>query len=187
MSRLAPEPSDSESYDEETLRIQGHPAARWIPRRPWVLALGAAALLGCVGLAAQGLASGGAQDAPPPQHISARMLFEDPEVKEVATAQVMRAGNGVLGPEDESLVRKHVHEGFSRFADEVRTLDPATYRILEEVQLDPEQRRAVLRAMSLATDPRVQRLGLEVANAVRESGKTEDNDALQKRILATRY
>jgi hypothetical protein len=111
-------------------------------------------------------------------------LFENPEVHEAAAANLMAVGrHGFLAAEDWSTVKAAVVAGFRRIDDELSKKAPEASRRLGLIQLSEEQKDAVLSSMRLLSERRVQNIGFEVGQAIRESRST-DREVLRRRIEA---
>eukprot|EP00448_Togula_jolla_P007336 CAMPEP_0170601748 /NCGR_PEP_ID=MMETSP0224-20130122/18024_1 /TAXON_ID=285029 /ORGANISM="Togula jolla, Strain CCCM 725" /LENGTH=416 /DNA_ID=CAMNT_0010926543 /DNA_START=51 /DNA_END=1302 /DNA_ORIENTATION=- len=145
-------------------------------RRLGLAVVGIAALVSCGVFAVQGQSGASGVSG-----ISGRMLFEDSQLHEVATDNIMNVGlrHGHLAPADRKLVRATVEESFQNISRA-----PGNAESLGLVRLNEEQKGAVLHMMRYLSDPRVQRIGLEVSHAVRDSG-SEHPEAL-KRAIAER-
>lgn len=100
---------------------------------------------------------------------SARMLFDSPEVHEVVAENVLRASRGALGTADLDMVIATVAEGLHNVSRRLAREAPIAARALDARLLDRKELAAVLQALRLVGDPRVQHIGLDVARAVRES------------------
>lgn len=140
------------------------------------IALGAGVLLlaGCASVAYQSVV---AQDAN--TQVTARTLLESRELSDVVVQQLV----AVAGREDtdQEGLRDQVHSGFQDISQRISAELPATARQLDETQLSPEQKAAVLQSYHSMADPRVLRLGLDILQAASESG---DVASLKERMLS---
>jgi hypothetical protein len=109
-------------------------------------------------------------------------LFQNPEVHEAAAANLMEVGrNGFLATRDWSTVKAAVVAGFRRINDELSDKAPKAARQLGLIQLSEQQKDAVLSSMRLISEPRVQRIGFEVGQAIRNCPST-DKEQLKRLI-----
>jgi len=133
-------------------------------------------LAACLAVGVAHLAPGLLPWRPPgrvPGPLSARRLLESPDIHEVAADNLMSVGRGVLGPGDRRLVRATVAESFRRASSALPQNAPSAAAALDSIQLDEQQQRAVLHALRLIGDRRVQSIGLDVAVAIHESPSKE--------------
>lgn len=108
-------------------------------------------------------------------------LLEKPEVHQVVTANMMRVGHRLLTPADERAVAGLVQAGFRNASLALQEGAPELARELEMIQLSDPQMDAVLTSLQLLSDRRVQRVGLNVARAVRGAG-SEDRDVIKRHL-----
>lgn len=159
--------------------------------RPRAIAASAAGLLllaACAAVATLGSATGpaDAQKAPSahPRQFAApgsvRSLLESPSAVEVATRQLMEAGRRerISLPKEDS-VRASVEETFRNMSLHLQATWP---RGAQAPVFDGRQSKVVLDAMRRLSDVRFQRIGLEVARAVKESAEG-DTEGMRRRIL----
>jgi len=111
----------------------------------------------------------------------ARGLFNNPEVHVAVTNGLMRAGRRVFVAEDRPMVWAAVVDGFRNISSRLQERAPHVASILDKVQLSEVEKDAVLSSMKLPSEPQVQRIGLDVARAIRDSGCTLEA-CVQRRI-----
>lgn len=99
-------------------------------------------------------------------------LFMNAEIHEVATAILMQTGRGLFSTADRDVVRAMVSEGFRNISVQFRNGAPELADMLGTVQINGVQKEAVLEQLRLVGDPRLQDIGFEIAQAIRESGHT---------------
>jgi len=114
--------------------------------------------------------------------LTARSLLEDPDVIDVATGNLMRLGHKALRPEDESGVRSLVAQKFYNVSAALKARSPEFVKELETIRLTQAHKGAVLRMLKAISDPQVQRAGLLVAHAIRDS-ESKDESSLQHAVL----
>lgn len=132
-------------------------------------------------------------EAPPPGGAScsfgdpggcpARDLFMNEEVHEVAVRNILNVGRHHFSFDDRLMVRSKVQEGFRGIAAELRVRAPALADKLAKIRLSRAEKDAVLATLQLLSDSRVQELGFEVGQAVRESVST-DREHLARIIVS---
>jgi len=118
--------------------------------------------------------------------ISARMLFESPELAAMGADQLMAAGqrHGGLTHMDRSMVHAVTKSGFGNISLMLQSKNPELARKLDLVQLSPQQREAVLGVVRHMSDLRVQNIGVELATILREfMNTTSDRNVVKVRIL----
>lgn len=100
----------------------------------------------------------------------ARSLFDSPEVHAVATKELMRAGRRFFTAADRPMIWAIVADGFRNISAMLAERAPEVASSLDKVKLSEAQKDAVLMSMGLPSEPKLQRLGLEIAWAIRDSG-----------------
>lgn len=118
--------------------------------------------------------------------ISARMLFESPELAATGAEQLMTAGqsHGGLTDQDRALVHAVTKHGFGNISLKLQHDNPELAQKLDSVRLSPQQRDAVLGVVRHMSDNRVQSIGVELATILREfMNTTSDRDGVKVRIL----
>jgi len=111
----------------------------------------------------------------------ARELFSSSELHEVATENLMQVGHGILVHADRDRVRATVAAGFRNLSRQLDTRAPAAAATLAGLELSEPQKNAVLSSMRLMSIPEVQRIGFEVALAIRRSLSVE-REVIQRQI-----
>merc|ERR1719282_701273 len=111
----------------------------------------------------------------------ARMLFNSPEMHEVATENLMNIGRGMFGPGDRPLVLATVVEGFRNVSVQLGKYAPMAAGELDMLHLTHSQKDMVIQSMQLLSDTRVQRIGFSVAQAIRES-PVKEPEGLRRHI-----
>jgi len=144
------------------------------------------------------------EEAAPPL-VTAMSLFTDPAVHEVATENLMRAGQAsaltrnadgtltertveLLLPEERQMVFEIVEAGFRNIGIELRRQAPGMAGELDRIGLEVRDQDALLSMLLLMSDTRVQRLGLAVARVIRaapeETPELLVDEVLQEGALA---
>lgn len=100
----------------------------------------------------------------------AQALFDNPEVHEVVTENIMRVGQELLSTSDRHLVRAAVATGFKNISYELSRRTPDVTKELQKVQLSEQQKNLVLSALRLTSNRGVRDLGLVVGKAIHEGG-----------------
>lgn len=113
----------------------------------------------------------------------ARELFESPEVYNVAAESLMQVGRRLLAQEDRQAVWAAVASGFRNVTVRLEDRAPQVARDLDAIRLTRAQKIAVLASMRLVSLPQVQRVGVAVAEAIRDSGCTA-KECVQRSIEA---
>jgi len=106
----------------------------------------------------------------------ARMLLGSAELHEVATENVIKVSRGLLGSFDRPLVLSAVARGFGLVDEQLAKDAPMAAGELEMLHLTESQKDLVMHCMQLLSDPRVQRIGLNVAQAIRDSPSKDRED-----------
>jgi len=101
-------------------------------------------------------------------------LLSSAEIFEVATENILRAAHGILVHADRDLVRDTVQAGFKNLSTQLHTQSPDAMHVLTRMELSKAQKNAILTTLRIRTVPEVQRIGYEVALAVRGSLSSEN-------------
>eukprot|EP00929_Paragymnodinium_shiwhaense_P017446 TRINITY_DN12670_c0_g1_i2.p1 TRINITY_DN12670_c0_g1~~TRINITY_DN12670_c0_g1_i2.p1 ORF type:complete len:448 (+),score=75.59 TRINITY_DN12670_c0_g1_i2:65-1345(+) len=127
-----------------------------------------------------------------PSKLTARMLFESPAVHEVALENIWNI-KARLPPSANSKhrVRRTVQRTFRDIIENMKEKKPEMWDALDTTELTQDEHDGVVRMMRFLKDPRVMRLGLAAAQALREGGQegqssaasAEEEAALQRRII----
>jgi hypothetical protein len=112
---------------------------------------------------------------------SARALLGSSELHGVATDNLMKAGHAFFGDAERDIMQAVVSQVFANLTADLSKQSPAASRVLGNMWLGPAQRGAVLEAMQLLSDSRVQSIGLDVARAVRQ-GAPGGRPSLQQSV-----
>jgi hypothetical protein len=112
-------------------------------------------------------------------------LFRSAEVIEVATENIMRVGADLLERRDRPMVEATVAKGLGNIKDHLDSGDPAVANELRLIQLSQVHRDAVLQSLRLLSDPRIQSVGRDVAEAIRAAADATGRATLE-RAIATR-
>jgi len=118
-----------------------------------------------------------------PAGCPAQELFMNEEVHEVAVRNILNVGRHHFSFDDRLMIRSKVQEGFRGIAAELRVRAPALADRLAKIRLNRAEKDAVLATMQLLSDSKVQELGFEVGQAVRESVST-DREHLARIIVS---
>lgn len=118
-----------------------------------------------------------------PDGCRAQDLFMNEEVHEVAVRNILNVGRHHFSFDDRLMIRRKVQEGFRGIAAELRIRAPALADRLAKIRLNRAEKDAVLATLQLLSDSKVQELGFEVGQAVRESVST-DREHLARIIVA---
>lgn len=133
----------------------------------------------------------------PPRVMPAMELFTSARVHEVATENLMRAGQAValrrdsqgrlvestvelLEPSERSEVFKIVEASFGNIGIELRQQAPRLAGELDRIGLEEQDQTALLNMMLLMSDTRVQRLGIVVARSIRDNPSADKNFLVHK-------
>lgn len=175
---------DMGDTDEE--QLLGRPFARFSPSgftKTRVAALtGCLALAACLALTATSWQHADAADVQQPH--TARSVLESDELADAATDNVMKSGRMLIQESQREHVRSKTRQYFRDLTEGLQKKDPEGLGVLEKIRMSDEQKGAVVRSLASLTDPRVQRLGLYVAKAVRES-PTGDQADIERRVKDT--
>jgi hypothetical protein len=110
-----------------------------------------------------------------------RSLFADPDVHAVSAANVMKVGKGLLNAADEGFVKDTIAQVFAEVSSILQNQAAPVASALDQIDLNAEEKDAVLVHLALLSDTDVRGFGLEVARAIRESPSPEP-DYLRKHI-----
>lgn len=94
-------------------------------------------------------------------------LFHNPEVHLTVSENINRSSEGFLHPSDHHMLHRLVAEGMVNISRHLRFAAPELAQELDMLQLNREMRDAVLSCLQIVGDPRVQRIGGDVAVALR--------------------
>lgn len=163
--------------DEENLLQESPrkgPAMHFTKARVSLVAAGCFALVACVAIAKSSSTGSTPADASKPH--TARSVLESDELAVAATDNVMTAGRMLVDESQRGLVLSKARQYFQDLTAVVQKKDPRGLAALEQVHMTDEQKGAMIRSLASMTDPRVQRLGLYVAQAVRKSPSDDPAD-----------
>lgn len=110
-----------------------------------------------------------------------RTLFVDPEMHDVATANILKVGETFLSTEDVEMVTHTVAKVFSNVSSLLGTYAPPVASELDQIEMTVSEKEAILAHLHLLADERVRSFGLDVGLAIRES-PSPDQEYLGKRI-----
>jgi len=113
-------------------------------------------------------------------------LLLDPSVHEAVAADIVRAAwdpREVLGEAGVQEVRQIVERGFRNINVHVRKYSANVARELDQVEVGEGEKEQLVGALRLASDPRVQGIGREVALAIRASTDFRSPDELKGMIV----
>jgi hypothetical protein len=99
---------------------------------------------------------------------ASELLF-NAEVHEVCTENLMRVGRGLFKHADREIVRDAVSAGFRNISRQLHERWPEAMRQLTRVEFTERQKNSLVSALRLLSVPEVQRIGFEVALAIRRS------------------
>jgi hypothetical protein len=103
-------------------------------------------------------------------------LFEHPEVVDVASELVLRAGRKMFaGHEDRAMVRDVVATSFRNISDQLQARVPDVAGEMKKLLLSELQIKAVLASMELLANEEVQSIGLDVAHGIHEAASAKDD------------
>jgi hypothetical protein len=167
-------------YDVSSAEETAQPRSSWKPRHGFAAVLGAAALIGCG--AAVTLKSAPAAEVHPQKKFTARMLFESDHIHEAAAQNVLNTHRKLpRAVKSEQEVKKIVGETFRNIIESMKANDPETFAALEKAELSEEQHHGVAHILSSLKDPRMVKLGVDTATALREAN-SEDKAAQAKSV-----
>lgn len=175
---------DAESTEESTEELLPHQKESWFTRsRTTAAGVFAAALVAGAVLLAAGLPRGpGARPAGRP--VTVRELLEGPELADVVTENFMSLGHGYLNPAHRGDVRAAVADNLVNISGAIRARHPEDHATLGMIQLSQQQKDSVLRLLGHYSDPRLQRLGNDIAQASAETRAQGGNRQSLKRRLS---
>jgi len=110
-----------------------------------------------------------------------RGLLSSDRAQETAARGLMQVAGARLQPADWDMARSVVEAAFSNITVMLERYAPTVADELSQIQLSSEERDSVLKVLELLGDLRVQRLGLQVGEAIRGSGSTQRSE-LRRRI-----
>jgi hypothetical protein len=110
---------------------------------------------------------------------ASELLF-NAEVHEVCTENLMRVGRGLFKHADREIVRDAVSAGFRNISRQLAQRWPEAMQQLEQVTFTEREKNSLVSALRLMSVPSVQRIGFEVALAVRRSLSFEPQIVRQK-------
>jgi len=115
-----------------------------------------------------------------------RSLFADPDVHAVSAANVMKVGKGLLNAADEGFVKDTMAQVFAEVSSILQNQAAPVASALDQIDLNAEEKDAVLVHLALLSDTDVRGFGLEVARAIRESPSPEPDylrNHIQERLV----
>jgi len=107
-------------------------------------------------------------------------LFADPEIHEVVTDNVLRAGSTLLGLTDRDMVMSTVATVFTSIGTQFRRHAPKIASDLDKLQFTNSQRDLIRNSVRLAGDPRVQGLGFDVSSALRSNVSADPKQRIEQ-------
>lgn len=173
--------SEVESFVSDVERASNSASSSSSSRRKYNFGLkhAAAGVIGGAALAACG-ATVHSMTQTKSDMVTARMLFESPDVHNVVAHNVVNIASSMPKfDHSKEEVHKMVKSTFNQLSGLLAQHDPETLRALESTQVSKEQRNAIVRMLGYLSDPRVMDVGLAAAKALREA-KTDDPEALKK-------
>lgn len=116
--------------------------------------------------------------------LTARMLFESPDIHDVATENVMHIKTQVPEKSAKSRdeVRGLVKKTFQDLVLKMKDTQPDMWNALEGTELSRDQHDGIVHMMRFLKDPRVMRMGLDTAEAIQEAN-SEDEETLKTAII----
>jgi len=114
---------------------------------------------------------------------SALGMFENPEVHEAATENVMRVGRGLLRPSDHHLVRAAVATGFLNISSQIQKRIPKLATDLLLMTFNDDEKNAILTSLRLTSGDRLLSIGEGVGQAMHQAGSV-DRQVIRQRIEA---
>jgi predicted DNA binding protein len=112
------------------------------------------------------------------------MLFVSPEHVDVVTDNFMQMAKGTLDDFDRPTLRAQVAQGLNKSSEDFRLQNPEASRALDLVQLNAVQQAAVLKSVHAEGDPRVLKMGQEIAGVIHSGLTVSDNKDGVKESLA---
>lgn len=116
---------------------------------------------------------------------SAVTLLESAAMHEVATENVMKVGGEFLGEAQRDIVQAIVSQAFKNMSVALTRHSTAEGAALFHVELNDTEKKAVLKAMQIPRDDRVQHIGLELARVVRANapkGMPDVREGMTRRL-----
>jgi len=115
-----------------------------------------------------------------------RSLFADPDVHAASAANVMKVGKRVLSATDEGFVKATMAQVFAEVSSILESRAAPVAAALDQIDLNAEEKDAVLVHLSLLSDAGVRGFGLEVARAIRKSTSSKPDHLrihIQERLV----
>jgi hypothetical protein len=106
---------------------------------------------------------------PIPHLFSLWSLFKSPEVHELGAQNMLIAAKGRLLPVDLEMATDIIKATFVKLSEELAKHAPQVADELKQIEFTTSERTGLLEAMRLLGNPLVQKLGLDVARAIRAS------------------
>jgi len=176
---------DAGSSEELLPRAQ---ESRWLLPRVAAAGLAIGALAACALMVAVGSphsATSRAHASPRAQPVTVRQLLEGPELTDAVTDNFMSLGHAYLSSAQRGSVRAAVADNLANISSSLRARLPADHAQLNLIQLSQEQQDSVLRVVRHYSDPRVLRLGDDIAEVVDEArAEGGDKRTVHRRLLA---
>jgi len=176
--------AEVEEDAQSTEELLPRQTERWSVRRRLALAgLALGALAGCATLLAPSYPTP-ASTPPAAEPSTVRELLEGPEFVDVVTENFMSIGRGLLGPARRGEVRAAVADNLANISGSLRQRFPADHAKLGLIRLSQVQKDSVLSLLRLYSDPRLQHLGNDIAEAVAETRQSAGDRASLKHRLS---
>jgi len=102
----------------------------------------------------------------------ARSLLEMPEVHEVVAQNLLRLGRRIVGPQTAPIVKTIVGVCFRNVSKQLERESLQVARELERLRFTRSQKVATLNSLRLLADPRIENIGLDIAEAITNSTMT---------------
>jgi len=112
----------------------------------------------------------------------AQLLLHSHQLHQVSTDILMSVGDGFLEGVDREQVSGFVVQSLTHIVDRVHQKNPKAAALIDGIQLDADEMRAVLGALKLMSDSRVQSVGLDVARALSQRHVPTDRWSIVDRI-----
>jgi len=94
-------------------------------------------------------------------------------VQKASANVLLLAGGHHFAASDRELALKVIETSFANISQQLRLQAPELAKQLEEVELTEDHERGLIRNLRLLTDTRVQVVGIEVTDAIRDCGRPE--------------
>jgi hypothetical protein len=111
-----------------------------------------------------------------------QLLLESQQFYQVSTDLLMSVGDGVFDGVDREQISGLAARSFTHILDLLHQKDPKAAALIDGIQLDAEEMRAVLGTLKLMSDSRVQSVGLDVAKALSQRHTPTDRWSIVDRI-----